>query len=251
MKQTIARELCRDTTNFQRDNFQTLKLPLVVCRSKSGGAHIFLFSNEFIEAKIMRDKLLEIRAILGFGNAEIFPKQIELKSEEDTGNFLNLPYFQGDKTTRYAFTEEGEAATLEQFYGIVDLKKCNVSDIKVKRSESEFSDGPPCIEILAASKIAKNRNLALFHYAVFAKKKWKNWKEKVSEFHKDYMIGELEQNEIDKIKSQHEKQDWGFLCKEEPMCSYCDKDLCRRRKHGIGNAPTFPGHGGDGACGGA
>ena len=88
----------------------------------------------------------------------------------------------------FPFTEEGEAATLEQFYGIVDLKKCNVSDIKVKRSESEFSDGPPCIEILAASKIAKNRNLALFHYAVFAKKKWKNWKEKVSEFHKDYMI---------------------------------------------------------------
>jgi len=220
---------------------QTLKLPLVVCRSKSGGAHIFLFSKEFIEAKIMRDKLLEIRAILGFGNAEIFPKQIELKSEEDTGNFLNLPYFQGDKTTRYAFTDEGSAATLEQFYGIVDLKKCNVSDIKVKRAESEFSDGPPCIEMLASSKIAANRNIALFHFAVFAKKKWKNWKEKISWFHQDYMVGELEQNEIDTIKNQHEKKEWGFLCKEEPMCSYCDKDLCRKRKYGIGDTPTFPG----------
>ena len=95
----------------------------------------------------MRDKLLEIRAILGFGNAEIFPKQIELKSEEDTGNFLNLPYFQGDKTTRYAFTDEGSAATLERSSTVsLDLKKCNVIDIKVKRAESEFSDGPPCIE---------------------------------------------------------------------------------------------------------
>jgi len=75
------------------NKIKILKLPLVICRSKSGGAHIFLFSTKFIPAKIMRDKLLEIRAILGFANSEIFPKQIELKSEEDTGNFLNLPYF--------------------------------------------------------------------------------------------------------------------------------------------------------------
>jgi hypothetical protein len=222
------------------EKINLFNLPLVVCRSKSGGAHIFLFSKTFIEAKIMRDKLIEIRAILGFGNAEIFPKQIELKSEEDTGNFLNLPYFQGDKTTRYAFTEQGTAATLEQFYSIVEFKRCDVHGIKVKRIESEFSDGPPCIEILAANKISSNRNLALFHFAVFAKKKWKDWKEKVSWFHKDYMEGELEQNEIDTIKKQHEKKDWGFLCKQEPMCSHCDKDLCKKRKHGIGNAPTFP-----------
>ena len=60
------------------NKIKLLKLPLVLCRSKSGGAHIFLFSKTFIEAKIMRDKLFEIRAILGFANAEVFPKQIEL-----------------------------------------------------------------------------------------------------------------------------------------------------------------------------
>ena len=31
------------------------KLPLVVCRSKSGGAHCFLFATEWIEAKLMQD----------------------------------------------------------------------------------------------------------------------------------------------------------------------------------------------------
>ena len=75
------------------NKIKILKLPLVVCRSKSGGAHIFLFSKTFIEAKIMRDKLFEIRAILGFANAEVFPKQIELKSEEDTGNFFKSSLF--------------------------------------------------------------------------------------------------------------------------------------------------------------
>ena len=223
------------------NKIKILKLPLVVCRSKSGGAHIFLFSKTFIEAKIMRDKLFEIRAILGFANAEVFPKQIELKSEEDTGNFLNLPYFQGNKTTRYAFTEEGKAATLEEFYGLVHKVKTTISLVKVERPQSEFSDGPPCIETLAAEKIMEGgRNAALFHFAVFAKKKWKNWKEKISWFHENYMVGELDQSEIDIIKKQHEKKDWGYKCKDEPMCSHCDKALCRTRKHGIGNSPTFP-----------
>ena len=38
----------------------------------------------------MRDKLISVSAILGFGSAEVFPKQIELKSQDDTGNFLKL-----------------------------------------------------------------------------------------------------------------------------------------------------------------
>ena len=60
------------------------------CRSKSGGAHIFLFTKDFVPAKLMRDKLMSVSAVLGFGNAEVFPKQIELKSQDDTGNFLKL-----------------------------------------------------------------------------------------------------------------------------------------------------------------
>ena len=44
-----------------------LKLPLVVFRSKSGGAHVFLFTQVPVEAKIVRDKLLSISAVLGYG----------------------------------------------------------------------------------------------------------------------------------------------------------------------------------------
>ena len=43
----------------------------------------------------MQDKLTEIKAVLGYGGSEVFPKQTELKSKDDTGNFLNLPYFSG------------------------------------------------------------------------------------------------------------------------------------------------------------
>ena len=92
------------------------QLTLTVCRSKSGGAHIFLFTTVPVDASLMRDKLCSISAFLGFGNAEVFPKQVELKSEDDTGNFLNLPYFNSKNTTRYAFNFKGEAITISQFF---------------------------------------------------------------------------------------------------------------------------------------
>jgi len=222
---------------------KTLNLPLVVCRSKSGGAHVFLFSEDFVEAKTMRDKLNQIRAVLGFGSAEVFPKQIELKSEEDTGNFLNLPYFNHEVSTRYAFKDDGSAATLEEFYGIYNnAKQLDVGSIKVLRPDSEFSDGPPCIETLAAEKISEGgRNAALFHFGVYAKKKWpNNWKEKISWFHENYIVGDLDQREIDIIKNQHEKKDWGWKCNDVPMCNVCDKQLCKTRQFGIGNSVMFP-----------
>ena len=131
-----------------------LNLPLIVFRSKSGGAHVFLFANDYVEAKSMRDKLTQIKAVLGYGGSEVFPKQTELKSKDDTGNFLNLPYFNGDNTTRYAFKDDGTAASLEEFYGIYNnVKQLDIGLIKVQRPESEFSDGPPCIEALAQNKI--------------------------------------------------------------------------------------------------
>ena len=41
------------------------------------------------------------------------------------------------------------------------------------------------------------------------------------------MEGDLDQKEIDIIKAQIEKKDWGYKCKDEPMCSHCDKHYVR------------------------
>ena len=78
---------------------EKLNLPLIVFRSKSGGAHVFLFTEDYVSAKSMQDKLTQIRAVLGYAGSEVFPKQTELKSKDDTGNFLNLPYFNFENTT--------------------------------------------------------------------------------------------------------------------------------------------------------
>jgi len=71
-----------------------LALPLVICRSKSGGAHCLLFSAEPVPAKLMRARLAECRDALGLpSRTEIFPKQEVLTEANGSGGWLNCPYF--------------------------------------------------------------------------------------------------------------------------------------------------------------
>ena len=91
---------CIDIDEYNFDHTSLIKsvrsnkLPLIVCRSKSGGAHVFLFTKENIPASLMQSKLKQMSIILGYEGSEIFPKQTEILVERgDTGNFLNLPYY--------------------------------------------------------------------------------------------------------------------------------------------------------------
>jgi len=225
-----------------------LQLPLLVFRSKSGGAHVFLFTTVPVEAKLMRDKLLSISAVLGYGGSEVFPKQVKLKSQEDTGNFLNLPYFNGDETTRYCFNDEGEAVNLERFYLLYDLYKRTpeqLEQLQIKRPESEFNDGPPCLESMTQTDIKDGRDRILYQYIQYAKRKWpENWQGKINAFNYKYFEKHLEGPLEDKIVQGKIKfndgKDLGFKCNEEPMCNHCDKNLCRTRKFGIGGESVFP-----------
>ena len=87
------------------EKIKFLKLPLVVCRSKSGGAHCYLFLTEWVSAATVRQKLKKMSYALGYerGTVEIFPKQESLKPGE-SGSFINLPYHNGN--TRMVVTDE-------------------------------------------------------------------------------------------------------------------------------------------------
>ena len=106
---------CIDIDEYPLDHKKILskireyKLPLIMCSSKSFGAHIFLFSKNPQSATIFQQKLKEIASYIGYAHTEVFPKQTELANEKDTGSWLNLPYH-GD--TRYAFLDNGEGASL-------------------------------------------------------------------------------------------------------------------------------------------
>jgi hypothetical protein len=216
-----------------------------VFRSKSGGAHVFLFTVDYVSAGLMQDKLNEIRSVLGYGGSEVFPKQRELKSKDDTGNFLNLPYFNGDDTVRYCFNSNAESVNLRTFYELYDATKITeeqLLELKIKRPETPYSDGPPCIELMIQNRVGEGgRNNALFHYGVYAKSKWpENWKSKIILFNETAMDKPLSDTEVNIITKQHEKKDWGYKCNDQPMCSLCDKKLCKTRKFGIGQEAVFP-----------
>jgi hypothetical protein len=225
------------------NKIKQFQLPLVVCRSKSGGAHVFLFTEDYVSAGLMQDKLNEIRSVLGYGGSEVFPKQRELKSKDDTGNFLNLPYFNCGQTTRYAFMEDGEAASIDAFFELYErYKQQDISTIEIKRPESEFDDGPPCIESLTQDKLEDGRDRVIYQYIIYAKMKWpENWQDKIFEFNYKHFKTPLDQKIITAKIKNNEKNDFHYKCSEEPMCNVCDKKLCKKRKFGIGQEPIFPG----------
>ena len=226
------------------NKIKLLKLPLIVFRSKSGGAHVFCFTTVPVEAKLMWDKLLSVSAVLGYGGSEVFPKQIELKSKDDTGNFLNLPYFNGDNTTRYAFLENGKAANIDGFFELHERNKLTpeqLEKLQIKRPQSEFSDGPPCLESLTQSKLNDGRDRVLYQYIQYAKRKWpEEWPKKINQFNYTHFVEPLDDKVIQEKIKFHSKKELGFKCNEEPMCNHCDKSLCKVRKFGIGGESVFP-----------
>ena len=217
------------------------KLPLVVCRSKSGGAHLFCFLKQPTQAKIFREYLTEIAGALGYARAEIFPKQDSILSERgDVGNFINLPYFKSQQTMRYAFDDKGKAMNLEQFLDVVEKKRtlvANLENINYGESREVFADGPPCLQnYVSVGKVDNNRNIFLSQCAPYCKAKYSdNWKNSLEEINQRHCAPPLPASELVSLQNQYQKKDYFYQCNIEPNSSFCNKEVCKSRKFGIGN----------------
>ena len=236
-----------DEYNFDHlsliQSIRKLNLPLIVCRSKSCGAHVFLFTKENIPASLMQSKLKQFAKTLGYEGSEIFPKQKEILVERgDTGNFLNLPYYNNTKGLRYAFDDNGDALTLEQFYIAYDKYSCTRGDVEgiqitTEKREEAFPLGPPCLNKLASIGFGQgSRNNALFNIAVFYKQSQPDtWEDKIVEANLKHMDPPLSNNEVQQlIKSVNRKGYDKYRCKDAPINSVCQSGLCRTKRFGVG-----------------
>jgi hypothetical protein len=216
------------------------KLPLVLCRSKSGGAHLYLFLSEKVAAVEVRDRLGEFASVLGWGNCEIFPKQEEVISERgDVGSFINLPYQNAKHTTRYAIKEDGDSLTLEEFLDLaegVKLSALDLASIKLGSDSQVLLDGPPCCQKLTEFGVPEGgRNTTLLNVGIYYRKSSpSDWRDLLEKHNQDYCTPPLPAKEIVIIQEQLEKKDYAYTCKQEPLHSHCNKSLCRSRKFGIG-----------------
>ena len=183
-----------DPKNYKEFNIPILlsyiekyKLPLIPCRSKSGGLHLYLFLKELIDAQTMRDSLASLLLPLELKRTtEIYPKQVELEPDEHgnlAGNFINLPYQKEKETTRYALDKDNEPLSLEQFIKIAKESQLNPEELEkliarceeevLKGGDPEFEDGPCCLQRLSKTKLGDGRDRFMYNYMVFAKKKYK------------------------------------------------------------------------------
>jgi hypothetical protein len=229
---------------------EKLKYPLVVCRSKSGGGHIYLFLKKFVAAEKVQSKLKEITAELGYAaNTEVFPKQIKLVLQRgDNGNFLNIPYFNHESGLRYAFKSDGSAATLEEFLDMAESSAITEETLdsllseEVPAVDEKLRDGPPCLQALMRQGFPKGtRNNGLFNVGVYLRKAFPDdWEKKILEYNQQIMDPPLDLKEVNIVADQLKKKDYQYKCADQPICNFCNKDLCRSRKHGVGGGENTP-----------
>lgn len=229
--------------NLVEINNKVKDFPCILFRSKSGGGHLFIFTKEWVPAEILRNKLIMLKSYIGHGGAEVIPKQNKKRSEKSVGSYLNLPYLGGDRTTRYAFGPNGDALSLEEFFKYYDQKAITLSELKdfvidldEGNDKDDFHGMPPCLKTLLAQKVTEGgRNNVMLHLGIYLKKRFdKKFKGEMNAYNKKYFQPTLEDDEIDTLAEQVEK-DYKYTCSAEPMHSYCDAGRCSLAEFGVGD----------------
>ena len=219
------------------------KFPLTVFRSKSGGAHVFLFTKEFAPAALFRSKLKDMAAILGYSRAEIFPKQNQVDMHKGgTGSFLNLPYHNAKMTTRYAVKEDGSAMTLSEFflyYNGVALTEDGLTKLKIKEEkvvDDLLKGAPPCLISIAKQGIPNGqRNNAMYNFGVYCKKRYTDWDIRIFKYNESYCKPPLDKKEIDTLIKSIDGKEYNYKCKDEPIASFCNSKKCVLQEYGVGD----------------
>ena len=211
--------------------------PLVMCRSKSGGAHLYLFCEPAIAAIDMVSKLNEFAAGLGYGGVEIFPKQISRANDLDRGNWINLCYWDGDETERHAI-HNGKKLNLEQFLDLAEKKRTSYEELEKLQPDlvDNFADGPPCLQhIMTMGFPEGGRNISLFNVGVYYRKKNPDdWQEDLMRFNYENLDQPLPSGEVNSLVKSVSKKDYAYTCKQSPICNYCEKSKCMKREFGVG-----------------
>ena len=237
-----------------------LGLPLVVCRSKSGGAHLYLFFIEPIKPVQLIAKLKRWSILLKLENPnkqpiEIFPKQISL-TDGQKGNWLNLPYFNKKKSTRYGVGEDGEPLSFTQFLKYAEGMRLTENELEVKQaqiavnSDSFFLDGPPCLQSLHESGFPRGtRNSGLYNVGIFIKLKYPDdWEDVVRDYNENggALDPPLDNDEVDMIVRSLSRRDYTYKCSDAPIVGFCQRGPCKKQDYGIdrfrknANEEAFP-----------
>ena len=225
-----------------------LEFPCLVCRTKSGGAHIFLFIKGGAPAELVRSKMMDWAVQLGFPGIEVFPKQTRLAGENDHGSWINMPYHSGKRSTRYGIKADGSSMTQEEFVDAAEkiaITEDTLRGFEPAKDESlgDMWDGaPPCLQTLAKKGFGDWQNNGMFNVSVYLRKRFGDaYQVKVDDYNRRVMDPPLSSKDVAAIVKSVSKKTYSYMCKQEPICGVCNKQVCLTREFGVGGANDDPG----------
>lgn len=219
------------------EKIRASRLPLIPCRSKSGGVHCYVFFEKPQPAGRVRSIMARWSELVGYGGCEVFPKQSKLLAGKDggkqLGNWINMPYMGGDDTQRYAY-RDGKKLALRDFIAYVEKNKCTDKDIEAA-IVFDHENAPPCIQQLFIKGAAPGcRNEALFNITVYLRRAFPNdFEGKARDLNGAIFDKPLPRAELGRTIASAGRPDYSYRCGEEPIRSLCDKESCLKRKFGI------------------
>lgn len=217
-------------------NIHTYGLPLIACRSKSGGVHAYMFLKEPQPCNRVREVMAGWAVKLGYAGAEIFPKQGKLFSNDGKlsfGNWINFPYFNAQHTERYAVVDK-KRLTLEEFLDYADSLK--VTKVKMRSLiVADHPEAPPCIQTLLSKGAPEGqRNEAMYNVAVYFRRLDIDTAQARATAANQFIFTKpLPKAELQRTVSSAMKPDYSYRCGEEAIKKYCDRTTCLTRKCGI------------------
>ena len=222
-----------------------LNLPLVTCRSKSGGVHLYSFAQCPVSAADMQARLQEIAARLGFGTAEVYPKQTRMGGDRDLGSWINMPYQNVEGTVRYAVRANGDAMTAEEFLDAAEAAKQPAAWFAqpMPQAPDTLPDGPPCLQhLMELGFPAGTWNSGTFNLGVYCRKAFPDdWKARLTQLNViNFPPDKWPSSDLDSIIKSVGKKDYAYQCGKHPLLEHCDRTTCRTRKYGISGASVLP-----------
>lgn len=217
-------------------NIRTFGLPLIACRSKSGGVHAYLFLTEPAPAAQVRELLTQWATKLGYAGCEVFPKQSKLYTKDGKkafGNWINFPYFRSQDTERYAFVD-GKKLDLPAFVNYAEsirVTKMTLRGLVL----ADHPNAPPCIQkILTKGVAAGQRNEAMYNVAVYFRKRDPSTAQASASQANQYIFDSpLQKAELTRTVNSAMKPDYSYRCGEDVLKSNCNREECLKREYGI------------------
>ena len=158
-------------------------LPIVPCRSKSGGLHLYTFYREWTSASKAIKVAKQLAFLLSIDSlvknqvnrtVEIFPKQSKL-AKGNIGSWINLPYFDAGSLGG-TIIKQGKPLNLDEALYHIKDSQVLIADVEEVLSDMKYKDAPPCLQladILNSLELDSGRNNYLFSFGVYLKKKTK------------------------------------------------------------------------------